>query len=155
MGVSTLPQVNLKLTDSQPVPGQRDRIVAGVEQATLPNPTDHRRTIMTAIATNVSSNFHQQRSEAFAERMVGMLNEASLSMMISIGHRTGLFDTMASLAPSTSQQIADESGLQERYVREWLGAMVTGSIVNYEPIKKRQPLFWTRCTAQSSLVGPS
>jgi 2-polyprenyl-3-methyl-5-hydroxy-6-metoxy-1,4-benzoquinol methylase len=140
MGVSTLPQVNLKLTDSQPVPGQRDRIVAGVEQATLPNPTDDRRTIMTAIATNVSSNFHQQRSEAFAERMVGMLNEASLSMMISIGHRTGLFDTMASLAPSTSQQIADESGLQERYVREWLGAMVTGSIVNYEPQERTYQL---------------
>ena len=91
---------------------------------------------MTAVTTDVSSEFHEQRSQAFAERMVGMLNEASLSMMISIGHRTGMFDAMASLPPSTSQQIADESGLHERYVREWLGAMVTGSVVTYEPDTK-------------------
>ena len=42
--------------------------------------------------------------------------------MISIGHRTGLFDTMATLPPSTSEQIAAAAGLNERYVREWLGA---------------------------------
>jgi 2-polyprenyl-3-methyl-5-hydroxy-6-metoxy-1,4-benzoquinol methylase len=40
---------------------------------------------------------------------------------------------MAELAPSTSAQIADASGLQERYVREWLGAMVTGRIIEYSP----------------------
>jgi 2-polyprenyl-3-methyl-5-hydroxy-6-metoxy-1,4-benzoquinol methylase len=54
--------------------------------------------------------------------------------MTSIGHRTGLFDTLAKLPPSTSQQIADAAGLNERYVREWLGSMVTGRFVEYEPI---------------------
>ena len=78
-------------------------------------------------------HFEQTRSDAFADRVVGMLNDAALSMMISIGHRTGLFDTMAKLTAATSHGIADESGLQERYVREWLGAMVTGQIVEYEP----------------------
>ena len=40
---------------------------------------------------------------------------------------------MAELPPSTSQEIADAAGLDERYVREWLGAMVTGRVVEYDP----------------------
>jgi winged helix-turn-helix protein len=43
----------------------------------------------------------QAKSEAFAERMIGMLNDAALALMTSIGHRTGLFDVMASLPPSS------------------------------------------------------
>jgi SAM-dependent methyltransferase len=40
---------------------------------------------------------------------------------------------MSTLPPSTSRQIARAAGLEERYVREWLGAMVTGGIVEYDP----------------------
>ena len=70
--------------------------------------------------------------EAFAGRMADIMNGASLALMASIGHQTGLFDTMAGLPPSTSDQIADAAGLNERYVREWLGAMTTGRIVEYD-----------------------
>ena len=73
---------------------------------------------------------------AFADRIVGMLNEAALSMMTSIGHRTGLFDTMAAMPASTTQQIADKAGLEKRYVREWLDCMVTGCIIEYDPQSK-------------------
>jgi ubiquinone/menaquinone biosynthesis C-methylase UbiE len=73
----------------------------------------------------------EKPSEAFAERMLGILNEGSLAVMISIGHRTGLFDTMAQIPAATSQQIADAAKLNERYVREWLGAMVVGRIIDY------------------------
>src|SRR5262245_21630618 len=55
-----------------------------------------------------------------------------ISLMISVGHQTGLFDAMASLPWSTSAEIADAAGLNERYVREWLGAMVTSAIVDYK-----------------------
>ena len=41
----------------------------------------------------------QISSEAFAEKLLGMLNGAALALMISIGHRTGLFDAMAGLPP--------------------------------------------------------
>jgi hypothetical protein len=70
-----------------------------------------------------------QKSEAFAERMIGMMNQGALSLLTSIGHRTGLFDTMKELPPSTSNQIAHAAGLNERYVREWLGGMTVGRIV--------------------------
>lgn len=75
----------------------------------------------------------QERCEAFAGRLADMLNGAGLSMMISIGHRTGLFDALAGRAPSTSEEIASAAGLAERYVREWLGAMTTGELVEHDP----------------------
>lgn len=62
-----------------------------------------------------------------------MLNEAGLAVMISLGHRTGLFDTMAKLPPADSATIAEAAGLNERYVREWLGAMLAGRIVDHDP----------------------
>lgn len=87
-----------------------------------------------------TQTFDRTKSEAFAERMVNILNSGALALMISIGHRTELFDTMAELPPSTSQQIADAAGLNERYVREWLGAMVTGRLVDYNAIDKTYTL---------------
>lgn len=74
------------------------------------------------------------KAESFANHMLDILNHGALALMTSIGHRTGLLDAMAELPPSTSEQIARASGLQERYVREWLGAMVTGRIVEYDPV---------------------
>jgi ubiquinone/menaquinone biosynthesis C-methylase UbiE len=73
------------------------------------------------------------RVEEFAGRMVGLLNSSMLSLMTSVGHRTGLFDTMATLPPSTSTQVAEAAGLDERYVREWLNAMTVGGFVDYDP----------------------
>ena len=71
------------------------------------------------------------RLEEFAGRMVGVVNDAMLALSVSIGHQTGLFDTMAELPPSTSDEIAAAAQLQERYVREVLGALTTGGIVTY------------------------
>ncbi|HXV43686.1 MAG TPA: class I SAM-dependent methyltransferase [Anaerolineae bacterium] len=79
-----------------------------------------------------TNGINQQVVEAFTGRMLDVLNSGSLALMTSIGHRTGLFDTMTELPPATSSQIAEATGLQERYVREWLGAMVVGRIVEYD-----------------------
>ncbi len=75
----------------------------------------------------------QTKAEQFAEGLVGILNSGAIALMTSLGHRSGLFDTLAKLPPATSQQIADAAHLNERYVREWLGAMVTARFVEYDP----------------------
>ncbi|MEG4032052.1 MULTISPECIES: class I SAM-dependent methyltransferase [unclassified Microcoleus] len=106
----------------------------------------------------MTQTFDQTKAEAFAGRMLDILNSGALSVMISIGHRTELFDTMAELPPSTSQQIADAAGLNERYVREWLGAMVTGRLVDYNSIDKTYTLpteyaaFLTRAAASDNIA---
>ena len=98
------------------------------------------------------------KAEAFAEKMLGTINGAGLALMTSIGHRTGLFDTMAALAPSTSAHVAEAAGLNERYVREWLGAMTTGGVVEYDPAQGTYQLppehaaFLTRAATPNNLA---
>lgn len=91
---------------------------------------------MTALNTPID----QAKAEQFAGSLLGTINQASLALMLSIGHRTRLFDVMATLPASTSTRIADAAGLQERYVREWLGAMVTGRVIEYDAIEKTYAL---------------
>jgi 2-polyprenyl-3-methyl-5-hydroxy-6-metoxy-1,4-benzoquinol methylase len=74
-----------------------------------------------------------EKAEAFAGRLLGILNDGMLTLLISVGHRTGLFDTMAELAPATSEEIARAAGLDERYVREWLAGVAVGGLVELEP----------------------
>jgi len=56
---------------------------------------------------------------------------SALTMLIGVGHRTGLL-AAAARGPATSAGLAERAGLRERYVREWLGAMVTGGIFTYD-----------------------
>ncbi|MGX1670856.1 class I SAM-dependent methyltransferase [Streptomyces sp. NPDC055400] len=74
-----------------------------------------------------------ERKEEFAGRMVQVLNDACLGYLCSLGHRSGLFDAMAPLPPSTSVQIAKAADLDERYVREWLGGLTVAGVVEYRP----------------------
>lgn len=94
------------------------------------------------------------RAEAFAGHVVGILNGAGLTFMLSIGHRTGLFDAMATMPPSTSEQIASATGITERYVREWLGAMVTGRIVEYDPANRAYRLPPEHAASLTRAAGP-
>lgn len=71
-------------------------------------------------------------SDAFAESLLAMLNQGALALMVSIGHRTGLFDALDELPPADAAQIASHAGLDERYVKEWLATMTAGHIVNYD-----------------------
>ena len=88
--------------------------------------------------------------ESFEDQMLDIMNKSALALMISVGHRTKLFDTMSQLPASTSADIATNSNLNERYVREWLGALVTAKIIDYDPqtslysLSKEKANFLTR-----------
>ncbi|MGH2532610.1 MAG: class I SAM-dependent methyltransferase [Thermomicrobiales bacterium] len=96
----------------------------------------------------------QTKQEAFVGQMLDVINGSSLAMMASIGHQTGLFDTMADLPPSPSAEIARAAGLDERYVREWLAAMVTGRIVDYDPIADTYALPLEHAASLTRAAGP-
>src|SRR5213593_715939 len=107
---------------------------------------------------STGSSFDPKKAEAFAGRMTGALNDGALCLMASIGHRTGLFDAMRDRTPQTSAEIASRAGLNERYVREWLGAMVTSGVVGVDPESLRYHLppehaaFLTRAAAADNLA---
>jgi ubiquinone/menaquinone biosynthesis C-methylase UbiE len=81
-----------------------------------------------------------EKSEAFAARLLRAVNDGALCLMVAVGHRVGLFDAMRELPPATSDEIARHIRLNERYVREWLGAMVTGRVVDVDPESSRYSL---------------
>ncbi|HZL23647.1 MAG TPA: class I SAM-dependent methyltransferase [Nitrososphaeraceae archaeon] len=75
----------------------------------------------------------------FSNYLIDVINKSSLSIMLSIGHRTKLFDVLSVLSPSTVEEIALKSKLNARYIKEWLGAMVTGKIIEYDSFTNK---FW-------------
>jgi 2-polyprenyl-3-methyl-5-hydroxy-6-metoxy-1,4-benzoquinol methylase len=87
-----------------------------------------------------TTQYDVERAEAFAGRMLDMLNSGALMVMTSVGHRTGLLDALRATGAVSSQELADAAGLDERYVREWLGAMTSGRIVELDPATARYSL---------------
>ncbi len=67
----------------------------------------------------------------FAAHLTATMTGSALTMLIGVGHRTGLL-AAAARGPASSAGLAARAGLHERYVREWLGAMVTGGIFTYD-----------------------
>jgi 2-polyprenyl-3-methyl-5-hydroxy-6-metoxy-1,4-benzoquinol methylase len=104
--------------------------------------------------TILDENPTNEATEEFAERMVGAIDAASLTILLSIGHQTKLFDTLAGLPPATSTQIADAAGLNERYVREWLGGVVTCRVVDYHPDTATYTLPPHRAAVLTRTAGP-
>ncbi|MCZ4122264.1 class I SAM-dependent methyltransferase [Streptomyces sp. H39-S7] len=94
------------------------------------------------------------RQEEFAGRMIQMVNDACLGLMAGLGHESGLFDTMAGMPAATSEDIADAAGLSERYVREWLGAMVVGGVVDYVPERHTYALPPEHAASLTRAAGP-
>lgn len=79
------------------------------------------------------TGFDAGRAEAFGGRMLEVLNNGCTALFLSVGTRTGLFDTLADVGPATSEKLAATAGLEERYVREWLGGLVVAGVIEYDP----------------------
>ena len=93
-------------------------------------------------------------TDEFAKRIVGVIDDASLAILLSIGHQTSLWDTLAELRSATSSQIADAAGLNERYVREWLGGVVAARVVEYDPTALTYSLPPHRAAVLTRAAGP-
>ncbi|KTD50446.1 transcriptional regulator [Legionella quinlivanii] len=102
--------------------------------------------------------FNQDKAEQFSQHLLLLLNHAALALMISIGHRSKLFDVMSTMDAANSETIAQNANLNERYVREWLNAMVTGGIIDYDTHQKLYSLpaehaaFLTRAASPNNIA---
>ncbi|GAA1117281.1 class I SAM-dependent methyltransferase [Citricoccus alkalitolerans] len=94
-------------------------------------------------------------SAAFAGRCVGIMNQAAIALLTSVGHQTGLFELLAAHPGTTSQQLAEAGDLNERYVREWLGGMVTADFVRYDPVSGTHVLPPEHASVLTLAAGPN
>jgi len=66
----------------------------------------------------------------FSEKMNDILNYGALNLAMGIGYKNRIFDVFEDLGkPVTIPELAVASGLNGRYLTEWLGIMVTGQII--------------------------
>ncbi len=75
--------------------------------------------------------------------MMDILNYGALNLAMGIGYKTGLFDVMAQMAgPASATEIAVRANLNQRYVSEWLGVMVTGQIIEIVPGESKENAYY-------------
>jgi 2-polyprenyl-3-methyl-5-hydroxy-6-metoxy-1,4-benzoquinol methylase len=102
-----------------------------------------------------TEQFDQEKAESFAGQLLSAINASSTVALISVGNQTGLFDAMAAMPRATSDEIARHAGLNERYVREWLGGMVVGKVLDYDPSTKRFSLPPEHAAFLITAAGPN
>jgi SAM-dependent methyltransferase len=82
----------------------------------------------------------ETKLEAFVGRVLGDLAACYGGVMVSLGDRLGLYDTLNGAGPLTSAEVAERSSCAERYVREWLNSQVAAGYVEYDPDTERYTL---------------
>lgn len=73
----------------------------------------------------------------FSKQVSSDVGAAMLSAMSYIGDRLGIFKALADAGAVTSAELAEKTGLNERYLREWLAAMTAAQYVTYDPAAKK------------------
>jgi SAM-dependent methyltransferase len=74
----------------------------------------------------------QERStETFVGQVLGDLAASYGGVMISTGHKLGLYRALAGAGPLSSYELASRTGLEERYVREWLNSQVVAGYLDH------------------------
>lgn len=82
-------------------------------------------------------NIDWGKVKEFAGLMMNDLGAAMQGALTYIGDRLGIFKTLAGAGAVTSVELAERTGLNERYLREWLGAMTAAKYISYDPSTSR------------------
>lgn len=72
-----------------------------------------------------------EKLQAQIRRTFGYLEGALVSGMIHLGDRLGLYKALAGAGAVTSDELAAKTGLDERWVREWLRGQASAGLVEY------------------------
>ncbi|MBV8847652.1 MAG: methyltransferase domain-containing protein, partial [Bryobacterales bacterium] len=87
-------------------------------------------------STSASLPVDEAKLNAFMEKALDDMGAAAHAVLILLGDRLGIYKAMADSRPVTPAQLAERTGLNERYLREWLNANAAGGYVTYDPRTK-------------------
>lgn len=73
-----------------------------------------------------------EKAGTLADQVIGHLSGAGISAMIYIGDRLGLYRALRNEGAVTSEKLAGKTGLNERWVREWLHGQASAGLLAYE-----------------------
>ena len=72
--------------------------------------------------------------QSFAFKVLGDITAQQMGPLSAVADRLGLFQTLAALGSVTASELAADTGLQERYVLEWLSAMACHGYLAYDKL---------------------
>ncbi len=98
--------------------------------------TDSINETATETEVSVDLDIDIEAVQEFAQKVSGDLAIGHHSVQVYLGDRLGLWHALAAVPGATSEQLAERTGLAERYVREWLSAQAAGGYVTYNPADK-------------------
>jgi 2-polyprenyl-3-methyl-5-hydroxy-6-metoxy-1,4-benzoquinol methylase len=75
----------------------------------------------------------REKTKAAAEQLFRDMAGAMTAGMVYVGMRTGLFRALQGKGPVRLDDVARASGLQPRYVEEWLKGMASAGYLAYDP----------------------
>ena len=84
-----------------------------------------------------TDNLDQEKLEALQGKVMTDVAGSLGLIMAYMGDRLDLYSALVEVSPATSQDLADSTGLDERYVREWLAANAGAGYVEYDPGSKK------------------
>lgn len=79
---------------------------------------------------------HEADRESFAVRLGGMALAALELQAVYLGERLGYYRSLATDGPATPGELAERTGTDPRYAREWLEQQATASIVDVDDATK-------------------
>lgn len=82
----------------------------------------------------------ETKLHALVSMAVTDMSASNGGVMISVGHKLGLYKAMAGAGPLTSAELARRASCAERYVREWLNCQAAGGYVVYHPAEQKYEL---------------
>ncbi|HET9427968.1 MAG TPA: methyltransferase domain-containing protein [Allosphingosinicella sp.] len=68
----------------------------------------------------------------FMGKMVGDMGAALSGSLVITGAKLGLYKALADHGPATSHELAERTGISERYAREWLAAQAASGFVDHD-----------------------
>jgi SAM-dependent methyltransferase len=78
------------------------------------------------------TQINESKLNLFMQRAVADMGASMHAVLILLGDRLGLYKAMADSQAVTSEQLAQRTGLSERYVREWLNANAASDYLVYD-----------------------
>ncbi|RMD87175.1 MAG: class I SAM-dependent methyltransferase [Alphaproteobacteria bacterium] len=79
----------------------------------------------------------EKKLQEFAGKAVGDVAGAMSLLMAYIGDQAGVYVAMDGAGPMTADALAERTGLNARYLREWLSANAVAGYVDYDPASDR------------------
>jgi len=93
--------------------------------------------------------------EAFVGRFLTDLAAVAHAATVVLGDKLGLYRSLARRGPSTPAELAEATGCDERYLREWLCAQAASGYAHYDPATDRFHLDEAQATCLADESHPA